>query len=120
VSLFPPFPPVFQEGTVIRFDTTKTPFTSIEGVVVNPDEVIFAYVAEGEAEVSYTWVNPSGDPDDKIENDGVGFFHVDIPTLGLPGNWTFSWYGKANNGPDLTGTTVKWESTLVVNPSVTS
>ncbi len=109
-----------QEGTVARFDTTSLPVTSIAGVVTDPDLMIFSYIVPGiQAEKVFTWTNPSGDPSGNIIHDGVGLFHIELPTGGLPGNWIYSWYAKAIGGPDVTQTTVKWESTQEITASNT-
>ena len=67
------------ENTTIQFYTSQ-PFTALDGTVVNPDNVTFSYSVQGQTEVTYTWVNPTGDPTLTIEQDtkGIGYFYCNI------------------------------------------
>jgi hypothetical protein len=104
------------EGTTVRFLTT-TPFTSITGVVVNPDVVTFSYEVQGQNSVTYTWTNPTGDTTGTINNNGTGYFYADIPTNNLPGVWTWRWASHTSTGIDTTATEVAVEGSITVSPT---
>ena len=106
------------ENTTIQFYTSQ-PFTSIGGTVVNPDNVKFSYSIQGQTEVSYTWVNPTGDPTNTIKQGagGVGYFYANISTVGQPGTWSWQWYGYPSSGADTTYTQVAAQGTVVVSAS---
>jgi hypothetical protein len=106
------------ENTTIQFYTSQ-PFTSIGGTVVNPDNVKFSYSVQGQTEVSYTWVNPTGDPTGTIKQGsaGTGYFYANISTVGLPGTWSWQWYGYPSSGADTTHTQVAAQGTVVVSAS---
>ncbi len=106
------------EGTAVRFDTSKTPFTSYSGTIVTPDVVTFTYYVQGQTEVTYTWTNPTGDPTGTIVNYGTGLFYVVLQTTGLAGRWAYQWAGKPSSGLDTTKTQVVWESEIFVSPSL--
>lgn len=103
------------EGSTIRFYTSQ-PFTSIDGVVVNPDVVTFSYEIQGQTPVSFTWTNPTGDPTETIINTDTGYFQCDIQTAGNAGTWSWQWSGQPNgSGEDLTNTSVVTEGTVIVS-----
>ena len=106
------------ENTTIQFYTSQ-PFTALGGTVVNPDNVTFSYSVQGQTEVTYTWVNPTGDPTLTIEQDtkGIGYFYCNISTVGLPGTWTWQWYGYPSSGEDVTATQVAAQGTVIVSAS---
>ena len=104
------------EGSVIRL-YTKTPFTSISGTLINPDNVVLQYSVQGITTVSYTWVNPTGDPTDIIVNDSTGVFHADVHTTDLAGTWTWGWSCFPSSGEDTTATETAWEGEVTISPS---
>jgi len=106
------------ENSTIQF-YTSVPFTSIGGTVVNPDNVKFSYSVQGQTEVSYTWVNPTGDPQGVIHqgSQGTGYFYANVSTVGLPGTWSWQWYGYPSSGVDTTATQVAAQGTVIVSAS---
>lgn len=104
------------EGTTVRF-YTQTPFTSISGTAVNPDVVNLKYSVQGQTEVVYTWVNPTGDPTNTIINTSTGNFQADIDTTNLPGTWEWSWDCYPESGQDVTATKVAWIGEVVISPN---
>jgi len=106
------------EGSTIRFYTSQ-PFTSITGTVVNPDNVVFSYSVQGQTEVTYRWVNPTGDPTGTIVHGsgGTGYFQADISTVDLPGTWSWQWGCYPSSGADTSRTQVYTQGTVVVSAS---
>jgi len=104
------------EGSTIRFLTT-TPFTALNGTVVNPDVVTFKYEIQGQNSVTYTWTNPTGDTTGTIHNNATGYFYADISTAGAPGVWTWQWACHPSTGTDTTATAVVVEGSMTVSPT---
>jgi hypothetical protein len=111
-------------GAVVRFTTDPSvkgaiPFTSISGVIVDPDVVELEYSVQGETEVVYTYThgNTPPDPTSTIVRDGAGIYHADIDTTGLPGTWSWGWSCHPSSGSDTTGTQVVWEGELTISPA---
>jgi hypothetical protein len=51
-------------GSTFRIQTGRKPFTSISGVVVDPDVVIFGFCAPGNTtDTEFTWTNGNNPPD---------------------------------------------------------
>jgi len=107
------------EGSTIRF-YTSSPFTSINGTVVNPDNVTFSFEIQGQTPVEYTWVNPTGDVTGTIINTATGYFQCDISTDGLPGVWNWQWACFPSSGIDTTNTAVVTEGDVTVSPTSVS
>jgi len=106
------------EGSTIRFYTSM-PFTSISGTVVNPDNVVFNYSVQGQNEVTYRWINPTGDSTGHIVqgSGGTGYFQCDVPTSGNPGTWVWQWGCYPSSGQDVTNTQVYTQGTVIVSAS---
>lgn len=103
------------EGSTLRFYTSK-PFTSISGTVVDPDKVEFSYQVQGQAVVTHTYTNGSGDPTGTIVRVATGDYYADIDTSGKSGVWTWRWFGyPVTNGPDTTHTQVATEGSVTVS-----
>jgi hypothetical protein len=105
----------YVAGTVVRF-VTSVPFTDFAGNPVNPDYVYLKYSVQGQTEVVFEWVNPTGDPTSTITNTSTGNFQADLPTTGLPGTWVWGWSSVAGSGADITGTEVVWVGELLISP----
>jgi len=105
----------FYEGATLRFTTASGPFTSISGTVVNPDVVTFSYSVQGQTEVTYTFTQGSGDPQNMITNPTTGVFQIDLSTTGLAGTWAYKWSGQPNGGTDSTKTSAVWTSEVIVS-----
>lgn len=104
-------------GESLRLYTSQA-FTSISGVIVNPDVVILKWAIQGQTTTFYTWTNPSGDPSGHIVNTGTGLFRADLPTTGLDGVWTVQWNGQPGiSGLDVTKTSAIFEYTVTVSPT---
>jgi hypothetical protein len=106
-------------GATIRL-YTKQPFTAVDGeTVVNPDIVAFQYEIQGQTPVSYTWVNPTGDPTGTVvqSEEGVGWFQADLDTTDNEGTWTVGISGQPSSGEDTTATSASWEGEVVISPS---
>ena len=103
----PPVSPVL-EGTTVRF-YTLTPFTAVDGTVMDPDRVIFAWNVGGEIEgqveynVAGLWT---------IVRTSAGHYYVEIDTTGYSGLWTYSWVGLSVDGAVQT----RDEQKLLVKP----
>jgi len=117
---------VYTSGTVVRVGTDPTfsppgaPFTSISGVLVNPDVVTFSYSYQGQTVVTYTWTNGQVPPDPsyKIVKDSTGVFHIDIDTTGYEGVCIYTWEGAPGlSGLDATKTQVVAAGTFTVSPN---
>jgi hypothetical protein len=55
---------IIDWGSTFRLQTGWTPFTSIDGVVIDPDVVIFGFSYPGAtADVIFTWTNGASPPD---------------------------------------------------------
>jgi hypothetical protein len=106
----------YIEGTVVRF-YTSTPFTDFAGTPVNPDLVHLKYEIQGQTEVVYTWVNPTGDPTSHIINTATGYFQADLDTTGMPGVWTWGWSCHPSSGTDVTATQTVWTGEVTISPS---
>ncbi len=102
------------EGTAVTFVTTE-PFTSISGIVVNPDTVTFKFNVQGGTVTTYTWINPSGDPSNHITNTSTGNFSIAIDTTGLAGTLFWQIAGFPSSGLDTTKTKVYLEGTLEIS-----
>ena len=87
-------------GSVIRFstdpddDSFAIPFTSLDGTVVDPDIVQFAYSVQGGPWVVATYTWGTGDPSNVITRAGVGLYRATIDTTGLAGFWSAKWSGS--------------------------
>lgn len=92
-------PGVIISGTPARLYTSK-PYTSLDGVVTNPDQVVVKWQVQGQPETTYTWTNPTGDPEEMISNYALGLFRITIPTVGLVGWCIWGAYAFALGGPD--------------------
>lgn len=113
------------EGTPVLFTTNPAspgaiqgkpiPFTAINGTVVDPDTVTFAYQVQGKTKVSYTFTYPTGDPMSMISRQGVGLYSITVPTASQAGNWAYSWACAPGGGTDVTKTQVVWEGEIVVS-----
>ena len=101
-------------GNTIRF-YTSTPFTSINGTVVDPDVVVFQYEVQGQNTVKFTYTNGTGDPTNTIVRDSTGTYHADISTTNQPGTWTWGWSCYPSSGTDTTHTAAVWEGTTVIS-----
>lgn len=108
---------VYIQGDTLEFVTTQA-FTSIGGTPVDPDEVIFGFSVNGQAPVSWTYVNGTGDPTHTIVRDGVGLYHANIDTTTYPaGTWVYTWVGNATTlNHDVTRTQVRAEAEITVSP----
>ena len=106
----------YIEGTILRF-YTREPFTSIDGIIVNPDNVTFTYEVQGQTPVTYQWVNPTGDPTQTIQNPDTGYFYCDIQTSDNAGTWTWQWACFPSSGEDVTATEVINEGEVIVSIS---
>jgi hypothetical protein len=96
-------------GTVVRFYTSE-PFANFDGTPVDPTEVVFAFRVAGGT--TYQTTYGSSASWGTIVKDGVGLYHIDIDTTGLPGIWEYVW---ASSG------TVQTRSEMqltVVTPSI--
>ena len=107
----------YTAGTVVRFLTSK-PFTDFAGVPVNPDYVYLKFSVQGQTEVTYEWINPTGDVTNTIVQgtSGTGYFQADLPTTGLEGTWVWGWSSVAGSGVDVTGTEVVWVGEVIISP----
>jgi len=105
---------IIYEGSIIRF-YTKTPFTSIAGTVIDPDQVTFAYQVAGQNPVSFIYINGTGDSTGTIVRDAVGTYHADIDTTGLHGPWVITWRATPTAlHADSTRTKVVTENSITV------
>ena len=118
----------YVEGDAVILQTTE-PFMSSgvlgSSVPVNPDEVIFQVQVEVDGEITYsdswTWVNPTGDDTDTIQQGvATGLFWASIDSTGHPGTWTGQIFGKPTGADiDITRTQVLKEAfAIVVAPSI--
>ena len=106
----------YVAGSTVRWFTSK-PFTSIDNVIVDPDNVVFQYSVQGQEPVVFTWVNPSGDPSNTIVHTGTGSFYADIDTTGQGGTWTYSWSCYPSSGIDTSKTAAVFEGTTTISNS---
>ena len=107
------------DGTTVRF-YTSTPFTSISGTVVDPDVIVFAYAAQGQTTVTYTYTTGqiTPDPTYTIVRDATGTYHADISTTALTGTWAYKWSGQPGvSGLDTTKTSAIFNGEVTVSPS---
>lgn len=101
-------------GAVLRFTAS---ITDISGNPVDPDTVKLTFRNQGQASISYTWVNPPGaDPDLVIINSGTGEFYADY-ALPNSGNWTYQWDAQPLSGTDVTATSAIIEGEILVSAS---
>lgn len=127
MSISTPMEPIERTnfGTKVKF-AMKVPFTSDGGVIVDPDEVVFAFSIDGITPVGktpaqiFTYAHDTGDTTGtiiKVPNT-VGLYYARIGTgLYLPGVWKFSWQCRPTNlGYDTTQTEVVWYGQLIVDP----
>lgn len=106
----------YIEGGVVRF-YTSTPFTSISGVVIDPDVVTFSYAVQGQTTVTYTFTQPTGDPSGKIIQTAAGTYQIDLDTTGLDGTWAYQWKGSPSSGLDVTATQVVYDGEVLISPA---
>ena len=104
----PPISPVI-EGTVVRF-YTLAPFTTVGGVAMDPDRVIFAWnvgnIINNQVEYNVAGLHT-------IVRASAGSYYVEIDTTNYSGLWTYSWVGLSTNGAVQT----RDEQKLLVKPA---
>ena len=109
----------YIDGTTIRF-YTSTPFTAISGTIVDPDVVTFAYSAQGQTTVTYTYTAGQTPPDPTltIVKTATGTYQADISTTALPGTWAYKWEGQPGvSGLDTTKTSAIFNGEVTISPS---
>jgi len=108
----PPVSPVLA-GTVVRWYTVS-PFTAVNGTVMNPDRVIFAWSIGGEitnqAEYNVAGLHT-------IVRASTGSYYIELDTTGYSGLWIGSWIGLSVDGSVQTRNEAKL---LVIDPQVTA
>jgi hypothetical protein len=104
-------------GTSIQF-FTSTPFTSVDGVAVYPDQVILAFSVNGGEPVVFTYTEPEGDPSNTIVKDveNIGYYAAIINTGDYAaGLWQYSFIGKSTGyAQDITKTNVRYDGSITV------
>jgi hypothetical protein len=108
----------YTQGTAITF-ATQSPFTAVNGTVVDPDQVLFGFIIDNDPTQTYTFVytNGTGDPTRTIVRDSAGYYHASIDTLAYnSGVWVYSFAGRSDVavGLDSTKTEVRVEAQCVV------
>ena len=109
---------IYDFGTAITFKT-KTPFTSVDGVAVDPDKVLFGFQIDGDSAQTYvfTYIWGVGDPTGTIVRTGVGVYQATIDTSDYAaGVWNYSIAGEplSSVNHDATKTKVRVEDAVIV------
>jgi len=114
-------PPVLvKQGTTFRI-ITDTPFTAVDGTIVDPDIVWFGYIVNGgtATKYSYTNGNPSPDPTGHIIRVDTGVYYMDISSTGLDaGVLQYAVWGEPGSSTlDETRTEVRTEGQVIIEAS---
>lgn len=109
---------IYTFGTAVTFKT-KAPFTSVDGVIVDPDRVLFGFEIDGESSQLhiFTYNFGTGDPTGTIVRTGVGVYQATIDTSAyVPGVWIYSFACEPVTaiGHDSTKTKVRVEDSVIV------
>ena len=107
-------------GNTVTFQTPPDqPFTSPLGVVIDPDEVIFAFTINGGAVTQFTYQHGTGDPHNVITKvpSSVGLYYATINTVNYsPGvwRWCIACAPVTAIGYDVTKTSARMDGVLTV------
>ena len=101
-----------QEGSLVG---KPTPFTALNGTIVDPDTVTFACQVQGQSVLQHTYSNPGGDPSGMIIRSGIGLYYIVIPTT-VDGTMTWQWSCASVGGADSTRTETSWSSSVFISP----
>lgn len=111
-------PPVLvNQGTTFRI-ITDTPFTAVDGTIVDPDIVWFGYMVNGGNAVKYSYTNGDENPDPTghIIRVETGVYYMDVSTISLAdGVLQYAVWGEP--GPsalDETRTEVRSEGQVII------
>ena len=109
---------IYTFGTAITFKT-KQAFTSVDGVIIDPDRVLFGFIIDGNASQTYTFTYNfgTGDTTGTIVRTGTGLYQATIDTSAYTsGVWIYSFACEPVTaiGHDSTKTKVRVEDSVIV------
>jgi hypothetical protein len=112
----------YIQGTSITI-ATSSPFTAIDGTIIDPDRVWIAFQVDGVASQTYTfhYDNGIGDTTGTIVRTGLGLYQATFDTMNYPtGVWNYSIACEpvSTIGNDTTQTKVRNDYSLIVVPGV--
>ena len=109
------------QGNKIRISTGTSPFTSIGGLIVDPDIVSFGYTVNRGTPVTFTYTNgaPTPDPTHTIVRESVGSYYIEVDTGALDsGVLQYAIVGEPGTSAlDTTRTKARFDGQVVISPA---
>jgi hypothetical protein len=106
------------QGNKIRISTANSPFTSINGSVIDPDIVSFGYIVNGGTPTTFTYTHgaPTPDPTNTIVRQGVGSYYIEVDTTTLSaGVLQYAIVGEPGSSAlDTTRTKARFDGQIVI------
>lgn len=108
----------YTKGTAITFEVSS-PFTAVDGTIIDPDKVLFGFQIDGDLDKVYTFTYKygTGDTTGTIVRTGLGLYKASIDTsLYDSGMWTYSFAAEPDPtiAHDYTKTKVRKEGHVIV------